>query len=139
MKQLILATLMTFIALGAVGQGRYYTLQECGNDPLKYIERNYEDNPGRYTGKTLDFFVQECELTLEDFFPDIYHLAEGGTDIRDGKVIGVFFEFYKDIYTYTLCLQFNPPFTYSEDDFFRLENSDETEIWQDKYYQFFKN
>jgi hypothetical protein len=88
MKQLILATLITFTAFVSVGQGRYYTLQECGNDPLKYIERNYEDNPGRYTGKTVDFFVQECELTLEDFIPITFRLAEGGTDDRDGKIIG---------------------------------------------------
>ena len=87
MKKLILLTLMSLFAFSAMGQ-RYYSLAECGNDPLKYIERNYEDNEARYKGKTVAQFVQECELELYEFVPSFVVAADGRYNPDRGKTKG---------------------------------------------------
>ncbi len=136
MKKFILLTAMFFIALAATAQGRYYTLVECGTDPLRYIEKNYEDNKARYNGKTIAEFVQECELTIEDFVPRLYLKGEGGYDPNMRKVSGIYFDFYFDTYMYTVGMTFKPPYTYSKDDLRRISSTTIDEPWQDKFYQF---
>ncbi len=138
MKKLIFLTLMSLFAFSAMGQ-RYYSLAECGNDPLKYIERNYEDNEARYKGKTVAQFVQECELELYDFVPYSFRAADGRYNPNRGKINGVAFYFYQDDYLYIVPIWFSPPYTYTRDDFYNLENSKYREVWKDIYYQFFKN
>ncbi len=138
MKKLILLTLMSLFAFSAMGQ-RYYSLAECGNDPLKYIERNYEDNEARYKGKTVAQFVQECELELYEFVPSFVVAADGRYNPDRGKTKGVSFYFYWNNYRYTVGLFFSPPYTNTREDFYNLENSRYMEVWKDIYYQFFKN
>lgn len=139
MKHFILIAVLAFATTAATAQGRYYTLPECGGDSLKYIEHNYEDNQNRYTGKTMAYFVGECELKLEDFFPSIYVAMEGVRQEDHGKVTGIYFEFYQGNYEYTVYLAFAPPYPYNREDFNSVENSDYDEPWQQKYYNFFKN
>lgn len=139
MKKLLFLTTMMFAVLAATAQGRYYTLTECGNDPLKYIERNYEDNGTRYKGKTVAEFIEECELELRDFVPYDIQKGEGGYDPDNGKLHGVAFDICKDNYLYIFTLWFNRPYTYSIDDYYRIADKDFDEFWQDKFYQFFKD
>ena len=139
MKKFVLITGMIFAFLAATAQGRYYTLVECGTDPLRYIEKNYEDNAVRYKGKTVAQFVQECELAIEDFVPMVYYLCEANYDPNNGKIEGVRFYFYFDDYRYSVPLWFSPPYTHTIDDFHNLEDNRTTEVWKDLYYQFFKD
>ena len=62
--------IFTFIlvCLYAVSYGQTYTtLVNCGSDPLRYIEKNYQDNAAAYIGKTIGFWADQCELQLSGY------------------------------------------------------------------------
>ena len=142
MKALFLLLILSLAAFAARGQSEHFTLAECGNDTLKYIEWNYEDNYERYVGQTVDSLLQECQLRLGRIVPDIFVLAEGGSDPREGKVIGVFFKFYQDEFEYTILLSFSPPYTYSKEDFRQYESYGDAKklpVWNEYFHYFFKD
>ncbi len=123
MKKLIISTMLSFAAIAAMAQARNYTMAECGNDALLYIEKNYEDQPTRYDNISMAEFMYESQLTFDTFYPDIYRTAEGGSDPRDGKMIGGFFEFetpYGEDYSYSINFDFKPPYNHEGMEFVML-------------------
>ena len=45
-------------------QKPYVSMQECGNDTIRYIETNLRDNKDRYIGKPYGLFTNEFELGI---------------------------------------------------------------------------
>ncbi len=148
MKIIILTGILSFavFTVAAQQQARHYTLAECGGDQLLYIEKNYEDNPERYIGQTMGFLLDECQVTPNWCFPYDYIQYEGGSDPREGKVIGVFLEFKKSGgYKYRVKINFRPPYTNTVEYYRRLidrvdPNNPPLTFWRDNYdniYMFF--
>ncbi len=138
MKRLILLAVMTAFTATAMAQTQHYTLAQCNNDILKYIELNYEDNGARYKDKTMDAFINECELTLKDFVPSVHYQAEG-YDKDNGKIDGITFYIYKDNYRYSLSFSFRITSTSSTIDNYRqISSKTHRDTWQQKFYDFFK-
>ncbi len=137
MKKVLFITAMIFVAISVMAQTQHYTLAQCGNDILKYIERNYEDNGARYKDKTMDAFISECELTLGEFVPSVHYQAEG-YDKNNGKIQGIRLFFYKDNYRYSIPIWFKN-YNYTIDDYDLISSKTHMDTWQDKFYQFFKD
>lgn len=136
MKRLILLTAMMLMAISVMAQTQHYTLEQCDNDILKYIEKNYEDNGARYKDKSFATFIDECELPLTNFVPSIFYRGEG-PDVNNGKIRGIRFYIYKDNYKYSIPIWFKS-YIYSIDDYDLISSKTHTDVWGQEFYDFFK-
>ena len=136
MKKIFITLLISIVSLCVYSQNQYYTMAQCNNDPLKYIEKNYEQNKARYIGKTLQVLLDESELKFEEFFP-----GEFSPWVRDKSLIGkiefIIFPIYYALYTYNIYIYIDAPYTLTWRAAMDLEG-DECEPWSPKYYNFYK-
>lgn len=107
MKNLFIIFILSIVAFNVYGQTRHYTLAECNNDPLKYIEKNYEQNKARYIGKSIQVWADECELQLGEVIP--CQFSPWGKDRSlIGKVESISFDIpfseFSNYYEYTIYI-----------------------------------
>jgi len=136
MRTILITVTLCMTMLSTYAQSRYYTMDECNNDTLKYIEKNYEQNKARYIGKTLQVLLDESELKFEEFIP-----AKFSPWVRDKSLIGklelISFPIYYSIYMYDIYIYIDAPYTLTWEAAMDLEG-DESEPWGPKYYNFYK-
>ncbi len=132
-KKIIVTSIFLSVVFFVYGQKKYYTMSECGNDPLKYIEKNYEDNANNYIGKTIGYWVDECEFYLSKYIPIRYSIWRDLPKELEGAVEKLRFDVCYDGYMYSIYIYIssNPPLMWK--DTFDLE-----ENWNEKSYNFFK-
>ncbi len=133
-------TIITIVMLSLVVMGyaqKYYTLKECNSDPLKYIEKNYEDNANSYVGKTIGKWADECELKLEEFIPEDYSPWNTPKHLI-GKIENIAFEIYYEEYNYDVYIYIAPTTPIDSNDFTDIMG-DYEDVWEPKFYDFFKN
>ena len=137
MKTIFITLLLSIASLSIYSQNRYYTMKECNNDTLKYIEKNYEQNKVRYIGKTLQVLLDESELKFEEFVPGKF-----SPWVRDksliGKIKDLSFTIYFKEYQYHIYIYVDAPYTLRWEVAMDLEG-DECESWGPKYYSFYKD
>ncbi len=115
---------------------KYYSLKECNNDPLKYIEKNYEDNANSYIGKTIGEWADECEITLKDFVPVDY--SPWGTPKNlIGKIEHIDFNIKYKEYDYDIYIYIAHTTPINSNDYTNI-TGDYQDIWEPKFYDFFK-
>ncbi len=127
--------------LSTYAQSRYYTMEECNNDTLKYIEKNYEQNKARYIGKTIQFWADECQIKLGDVVPGEFS-PWGKDKSLIGKVENISFDIpfseSSNYYEYTIYLYIESPYTLNWDEAADL-GGDYTATWGAKTYYFYKD
>ena len=136
MKKILITLVIGIITLNIYAQNQYYTMAQCNNDPLKYIEKNYEQNKARYIGKTLQVLLDESELRFEEFVPGKF-----SPWVRDksliGKIKDLSLTVYFSEYQYHIYIYIDAPYTLTWRAAMDLEG-DECEPWGPKYYNFYK-
>ena len=139
-------TIFTFIlvCLYAINYGQTYTtLLNCGSDPLRYIEKNYQDNAAAYIGKTIGFWADQCELNLTQYeYMCMYHSPYVANKNLLGKIEEIIIDVtYKEgandyIYYIYIYIDDTTPLNYK--DAINLEG-DYEDYWELKFYNFYKN
>lgn len=112
-------------------------MTECGNDSLKYIEMNYEDNSNRYIGKTIKMFIDECELTFNHFYKGISGPL-GGNKSLEGIITDLNFAKYYQSYEYVITVELEFPQKYSVEETRPLEEI-KYGLWNQALYNYFKD
>lgn len=137
MRTIFVSIALCLISVLSYSQTKHYSLTECNNDPLKYIEKNYEDNGTRYVGKTIRMFIDECGLNLHEFYPvECSPWADDQTLF--GKIEALKFRIRYQNYEYDIRIYLDSPEKYSEKEVSDLEDEDEC-IWNDALYNYFKD
>lgn len=137
MRTTILSIVLSLISLLSYSRTKHYSMIECGSDPLKYIEMNYEDNDKRYIGKTIKMFIDECALKFDEFYP-VECSPWADDQSLFGKIECLDFILSYQNYEYTLSVYLNSPQKYSKKEVSILEDKDES-IWNDALYNYFKD
>lgn len=137
MRTTILSIALSLISLLSYSQTKHYSMIQCGSDPLKYIEMNYEDNDKRYIGKTIKMFIDECALKFDVFYPvECSPWADDQTLF--GKIEVLKFIISYDCYEYTVRIYLDSPQKYSKKEVKPLKDKDKS-IWNDALYNYFKD
>lgn len=139
-------TIFTFIlvCLYAMSHGQTYTtLINCGSDPLRYIEKNYQDNASAYISKTIGFWADQSELQLGNCkYMAIKNSPYVANKNLLGKIEKIIIDVtYKDVannYVYYIYIYIDDttPLSYQEEGEL-VEDYDE--YWSPKFYNFYKN
>ena len=142
MKKAIFTFILVCLCTIAYGQ-IYTTLLNCGSDPLRYIEKNYQDNAAAYIGKTIGFWADQCELQLSGYkYTSIEHSPYVVNKNLLGKIESLCLEvIYKEgvndyIYYIFIYIDDTTPLSYEEEG--KLVG-DYNEYWALKFYNFYKN
>jgi len=135
MKKVSFLLVLFWSVASVYGQEKYYSLQECDNDPLSYIEKNYQDNKEKYIGKKAGLFFDEYELKVDRFFPGPVY-PDSITKPME-KTESLHFKTHSNNYIYSVMLYFAPPYL-SYREALDLEGDYEPD-WGPKFYEFYKD
>lgn len=136
MKRILLTIGLLYCTISLLGQ-KYYTLKECGDDPLKYIEKNYQDNAKEYIGKAIGNWTDECEIKLINFIT-VEYSPWGTPKELLGKIESIIFKIYYLEYEYDIYIYIDPSTPLNDAEYIAI-TGDYDDIWEPKFYNFFKN
>ncbi len=139
MKKILFIITLGVLSINAFGQS-YVSLAACNNDPLKYIERNYQDNATYYKGKTIGNWADQCELNLTQYkyIPCIYSpWAEDKSMVDYIESIRIDVNFTENSTNYSYYIYIDESTPRKWDDAMDLAN-DDMSYWEQKYYDFYK-
>ena len=140
MKKAIFTFILVCLCTIAYGQ-IYTTLLNCGSDPLRYIEKNYQDNAAAYIGKTIGFWADQSELQLNSCK---YLCSNHSPYVTNKNLLGKVDKIRLDVnyiegvndYIYYIYIDDSTPLSYK--DAVNLYG-DYEDYWEPKFYNFYKN
>ena len=141
MKKILFIITLGVLSINAFGQS-YVSLATCNNDPLKYIERNYQDNAAYYKGKTIGSWADQCELNLTQYkyIPCKYSPwteDKSMVDYIEAIRIDVNFTENSTNYSYYIYIYIDESTPRKWDEECKLDTNYDA-YWEKKYYDFYK-